>query len=113
MPKVVDPHAQRRQIRRAARDVFSRRGLAGTGLAQVADAAGMGRSSLYHYYPDKESLVRDLIRDLLAAEESLFERASFVRSSGASAIAWRIWSRRGSGRARSTGAWIHIWRRRW
>jgi AcrR family transcriptional regulator len=76
MPKIVDPHAQRRQIRRAARDVFSRRGLAGTGLAQVADAAGMGRSSLYHYYPDKESLVRDLVRDLLAAEESLFERAA-------------------------------------
>ena len=76
MPKLVDASAQRRQIRRAARDVFARRGITGTGLVQVAAAAGMGRSSLYHYYPDKESLVRDLIRDLLAAEEGLFERAA-------------------------------------
>ncbi len=76
MPKVVDPHAQRRQIRRAARDVFSRRGLAGTGLAQVADAAGMGRSSLYHYYPDKAALVRDLVRDLAAEEAAAFAAAA-------------------------------------
>ena len=39
------------------------------GMAQVAEAAGMGRSSLYHYYPDKESLVRDLVRDLLEARD--------------------------------------------
>ena len=32
----------------------------------------MGRSSLYHYYPDKRSLVRDLVRDVLAEEQALF-----------------------------------------
>jgi AcrR family transcriptional regulator len=32
----------------------------------------MGRSSLYHYYPDQAALVRDLLRDLLAEEEALF-----------------------------------------
>jgi len=75
MPKVVDAAAQRLEIRRAARLVFARRGVAGTGLAHVADAAGMGRSSLYHYYPDKEALLRDLVRDLLAEEERLFDAA--------------------------------------
>ncbi len=72
MPKVVDTAEQRRGIRRAARRVFARRGIAGTGLTHVAKAAGMGRSSLYHYYPDKRSLVRDLVRDVLAEEEALF-----------------------------------------
>ena len=72
MPKIVDSDEQRRQIRRAARRVFARRGISATGLAVVAEAAGMGRSSLYHYYPDKASLVRDLARDLLAEEEALF-----------------------------------------
>ena len=76
MPKVVDVVAQRRQIRQAALRVFGRRGAARTGLAHVAAAAGMGRSSLYHYYPDKDALVRDLVRDLLAAEESLFSDAA-------------------------------------
>jgi AcrR family transcriptional regulator len=72
MPKVVDSGAQRREIREAARRVFARHGVAATGLAQVAEAAGMGRSSLYHYYPDRTALVRDLVRDLLAEEEALF-----------------------------------------
>jgi AcrR family transcriptional regulator len=75
MPKIVDAEAQRVAIRRAARDVFARRGVA-AGLAQVADAAGMGRSSLYHYYGDRASLVRDLVRDLLAREEALFGAAA-------------------------------------
>jgi AcrR family transcriptional regulator len=75
MPKVVDAPAQRRDIRSAARRVFSQHGVAGTGLAHVAEAAGMGRSSLYHYYPDKASLLRDLVRDLLAEEEAVFREA--------------------------------------
>ena len=80
MPKIVDAGVQRREIRRAARRVFTRRGVAGTGLAQVARAAGMGRSSLYHYYPDKAALVRDLVRDLAAEEEAAF--AAAARGSG-------------------------------
>ncbi|TDJ05786.1 MAG: TetR/AcrR family transcriptional regulator [Deltaproteobacteria bacterium] len=87
MPKIVAAAAQRRQIRLAARRVFARRGVARTGLAQVAERAGMGRSTLYHYYPDKAALVRDLARDLLQEEAELFNaacRAKAVRSSAAS-----------------------------
>ncbi|NNL67364.1 MAG: TetR family transcriptional regulator, partial [Myxococcales bacterium] len=38
MPKQVDAVEQRRTIRRAARRVFARRGVHGTGLAHVATA---------------------------------------------------------------------------
>ena len=72
MPKLVDAAEQRRAIRRAARRVFARRGVRGTGLTHVADAVGMARSSLYHYYPDKDALVRDLVAELLADEEAVF-----------------------------------------
>jgi AcrR family transcriptional regulator len=75
MPKVVDPDKQREEIRAAARRVFSAKGISGTGLAQVASAAGMGRSSLYHYYPDKDALVRDLARETLDREEAVFLEA--------------------------------------
>lgn len=72
MPKQVDVAAQRQQIRRAARRVFARKGVRGTGLAHVARAAGMGRSSLYHYYSDKDALLRDLVQETLADERDLF-----------------------------------------
>ncbi len=75
MPKIVDEAAQRRRIRAAARRAFARLGLAGTGLQHVAAEAGLGRSSLYHYYPDKAALVRDLAEELLDEESALFMRA--------------------------------------
>jgi AcrR family transcriptional regulator len=75
MPKLVDASAQRREILQAARGVFARRGVEGTGLTHVADAAGMGRSSLYHYFRDKGSLVQALIREQMEQEEALFAAA--------------------------------------
>ncbi len=80
MPKLVDPVRQRSEIRSAARRVFARRGIAGTGLTHVAAAAGMGRSSLYHYYPDKAALMRDLLREVMTEEESFF--AAVVEGEG-------------------------------
>jgi len=72
MPKQVDASEQRREIRDAARAVFARRGVKGTGLTHVADAVGLGRSSLYHYYPDKDALLRDLVLETLREERALF-----------------------------------------
>ncbi len=72
MPKIVDAEVQRQEIRDAARAVFARRGVRGTGLAHVAEAAGMGRSSLYHYYPDKETLLADLVAEVFDAERRMF-----------------------------------------
>jgi AcrR family transcriptional regulator len=75
MPKIVDRRLQREVIRKAARRVFARRGVESVGLVHVARAAGLGRASIYHYYPDKAALVRDLVRDLLAEEARLFSQA--------------------------------------
>ena len=80
MPKQVDAAAQRSEIRHAARRVFSRQGVEGTGLTHVAREAGMGRSSLYHYYPDKQSLLRDLVQKLLDDELEVF--LGVLRGSG-------------------------------
>ena len=72
MPKIVDAESQRQRIRSAARGVFAERGVRGTGLAHVARAARMSRSSLYHYYPDKPALLDDLVREVLDEEVALF-----------------------------------------
>lgn len=80
MPKIVDVSKQRRHIRRAARRVFARRSPETTGLVHVAKLAGVGRATLYHYYADKASLLRDLARELLVEEERAFEET--LRSEG-------------------------------
>lgn len=80
MPKVVDARSQRVDIRAAARRVFAERGVRGTGLAHVAEAAGMGRSSLYHYYPDKDALLAEMVGEMLEQERALFRHC--LRASG-------------------------------
>lgn len=76
MPKLVDHDSARTEIRQAARRVFAERGIAGTGLTHVAREAGMGRASLYHYYPDKNALVAAVAEEMLAQEAELFMRAA-------------------------------------
>ena len=47
----------------AAFDLFAARGFAGTRLADVAAAAGLGRTTLYEYFPNKVELFLALIED--------------------------------------------------
>ena len=75
MPKIVDIPAQRLEILLAAKEVFSNKGIEGTGITHVAEAAGIGRSSIYHYFKDKDSLVAALILELMAQEEEQFRTA--------------------------------------
>jgi AcrR family transcriptional regulator len=81
MPKIVDHNEVRGHIRRTARAVFADRGVKGTGLEHVASAAGVGRSTLYHYYPSKEVLLSELTEELLQVEEQAFHDASAASGS--------------------------------
>lgn len=54
----------RRGILDAAASVIAVRGPA-TSMAQIATAAGIGRATLYRYYPTREALVAGLMRDAL------------------------------------------------
>jgi AcrR family transcriptional regulator len=68
--------------------VFARRGVAATGLGEVAIEAGISRTGFYHYYRDKDALVRDLAQELLAEEEQLFEEALAMPGAVDEKIAW-------------------------
>ncbi len=55
--KRLPPEERRRHLVAAALDVFAERGYAGTELADVAEAAGVGRPLIYHYFESgKEDL---------------------------------------------------------
>ncbi len=55
-PVKRDPERSRRQILEAATAEFSRLGLGGTRVNEVADRAGANKRMLYHYFGNKEDL---------------------------------------------------------
>jgi AcrR family transcriptional regulator len=64
VPKINAPniaeHVQRQEqaILDAAATLFAERGVAGTDLADIADAVGLARSSLYRYFPGKDQILQ-------------------------------------------------------
>lgn len=53
------------QIRMEALRQFAMKGLAATRIQDIANGVGMAQGLLYHYYPSKESIYIDLIKDAL------------------------------------------------
>ena len=48
---------QKESILAGAADLFARRGYLGTSMNDVADACGLSKGALYHYYRDKDQLL--------------------------------------------------------
>ncbi|WP_169982760.1 MULTISPECIES: TetR/AcrR family transcriptional regulator [unclassified Microbispora] len=53
--------ATRDRIVATTADLMFRQGVAATTLDQVVDACGISKSQLYHYFPDKEALIAEVI----------------------------------------------------
>lgn len=64
--------ATRARLLAAAQELFTRRGLDGTSVADVAARAGVGVGTLYHHFPDKRAL-------LLASIDAWAERLASRR----------------------------------
>lgn len=82
----------RERLLRAAEQLFSRRGYDTSSIAEIAERAGVGVSTLYHHFPDKRALLlalvdewsdRELARgrmELDAVRTSVADLRSAVRS---------------------------------
>ena len=64
---------QREAILRHAARLFARSGYVGTSMNQVAEAAGLSKASLYHYYRDKYAMLVEIAEGHVRALESLVE----------------------------------------
>jgi AcrR family transcriptional regulator len=63
-----------RTILDAAEVVFSRRGLEGTRVREIAEAAGVNGATLYNYYPSKSALYEAVLERGMKPMISLLER---------------------------------------
>jgi AcrR family transcriptional regulator len=73
--RALDYDAKRLAILRRAAELFARFGYSGTSITMIAQACGMSKALLYHYYPDKEAVLYDILyahlQLLIAAVETV------------------------------------------
>lgn len=71
--------ARRQQILHAALRAFRDRGYHATTLDHIAEHLGVRKTALYHYFPDKESILLECHRDSLAELERIAAEARALR----------------------------------
>jgi AcrR family transcriptional regulator len=74
-PSLREEHklVTRSRIRRYARQCFARDGVQDVTLEMIALEAGIGRTTLYQYYPSKPVLVIDLMEQSLRATDRIYQ----------------------------------------
>ncbi len=65
----------RDRILDAAERLFARRGYAGVGMSEIAEAVGLGKSTLFHHFPAKAELYAAAVDRILGAFEVALMRA--------------------------------------
>jgi len=65
----------REKILDVAEARFAQRGYAGVGLREVAEAAGLGKSSLFHHFPTKAALYGAVLDGVIGRIDSRMRRA--------------------------------------
>lgn len=66
----------RDKILDAAEGFFAQRGFAGVGISEIAEAVGLGKSSLFHHFRSKAHLYAAVVARILAELETALMRAS-------------------------------------
>jgi AcrR family transcriptional regulator len=59
-PKVVDKEEKKREIVMAAMQVFSEKGVVNTKMIDIAQAAGIGKGTIYEYFKNKDDIFINL-----------------------------------------------------
>jgi TetR/AcrR family transcriptional regulator len=90
-PHVREKRRKRRaEILHAALIAFREKGYHTTTLEDIADRLGVRKTALYHYFPDKESILYECHRESLAEIARLIEEAQSCCETAAERLAYLI-----------------------
>lgn len=81
---------RRAEILRAALGAFRDKGYRATTLDDIAERIGVGKTALYHYFPDREAILYECHRESLAELLRLLARVESWRASATERLAWLI-----------------------
>jgi len=73
--------ARARQILGCAKRVFAQRGFHAASISHICEAAGIGRGTLYQYFPNKRAVLTAILRETLERIRALMERQEAQASS--------------------------------
>src|SRR5262245_1212637 len=73
-PRAADHDLKRGAILTKAASLFAREGYDRTSLAMIAQACGVSKALVYHYYTSKDALLSDIARDHLVDLAAIVER---------------------------------------
>jgi AcrR family transcriptional regulator len=62
MPKVVNKKLKKREIVQASLGVFAKKGFKDTIVADIASSAGIGKGTIYEYFPNKQTIFFDVFK---------------------------------------------------
>ncbi|BCH28491.1 TetR family transcriptional regulator [Mesorhizobium sp. L-8-10] len=78
--RAQDYDAKRLAILQRTAQLFAQFGYSGTSITMIAEACGVSKALLYHYYPDKEALLFDILSAHLEELVEVVERAAATTS---------------------------------
>ncbi len=70
MPKIVDHNQKRSQIARAVIMLFAQKGFENTSMKDIAESTGIAKSTLYHYFDNKEAILKEASLEILTEHEN-------------------------------------------
>jgi len=74
MRSARDQDSTRDVIMRSARQLFARRGYAATSMRTIAESSGVTKATIYHHFPDKAALFREVLGQALEQIRQSIER---------------------------------------
>lgn len=80
MPKIVDHEARRAELALASYRLLCERGYDGASMRQMAKAAGVSTGTLYHYFPDKSSILVHAFQTIMEKDEAALGQVTSVRT---------------------------------
>jgi AcrR family transcriptional regulator len=75
MPKIVNRDKKRSEIAQKAIALLAKKGFQATTIQDIADAAGLGKGTIYHYFKTKEEILLVISEELFHEMERSFGAA--------------------------------------
>ena len=72
MPKIIDRKEKKAKILEASIRVFARKGLSNTKMADIAEAADIGKGTIYEYFRSKDEILEASFQYFLEGVEKTF-----------------------------------------